>query len=237
MPLLPNELLIHIFALLPLKGLIRARTICVNWRTLVLATPISQTRRELLDFYYFTISSPSFLPTRTRYVSSGCEETITREDFLHFLLAEAPYNPLPESFQMWLEEWPTRAIIADVWPGLWLSENSPRTYETSLTEGCSLGFDCSFRQWNFTFQSKPASSSDVGQNFFTLQNATAPQIWGYNVWSGVYILLGHGEWHGRVIKANIFNDQGHVDLEDEDQGLTWVEFLRKKVEWLDQFAL
>ncbi|GBE78840.1 hypothetical protein SCP_0200370 [Sparassis crispa] len=47
----PNELLFDVFTHLPLSALIAARTVNKRWRELIAVTPVSPSRRRLLDLY------------------------------------------------------------------------------------------------------------------------------------------------------------------------------------------
>jgi hypothetical protein len=111
----PNEILLHIFSVLPLTSLIAAQGVDHNWRRLAAAADVLPLRRELLDLYFKTIiNSPWFLQTRPWVLENL--QPFDREAYVAALLVQ--YNPLPEGFELWLLEWPALAIIGGIWPGL-----------------------------------------------------------------------------------------------------------------------
>jgi hypothetical protein len=60
------------------------------------------------------INSPWFLQTRPWVLENL--QPFDREAYVAALLVQ--YNRLPEAFELWLLEWPARAIIGGIWPGL-----------------------------------------------------------------------------------------------------------------------
>ncbi|CAL1715447.1 unnamed protein product [Somion occarium] len=110
---LPNELLLEIYPLLPLKGLIAARGVSRRWRSLVTEADLKPARRRLLELYLEVIKCPAFLATRADIVPHL--KPFDRKAYLgHISEAAQP----PEEFEMWVNEWPARAAIGWVWPGL-----------------------------------------------------------------------------------------------------------------------
>ena len=108
---LPNELLLMIFPLLPLQPLIAVRAVNHKWRHLALLSDINPTRRKLLALYDQFVASPAFHVTRPIIEPHLC--SFDRNAYVS-ALPEAT----PEDFKMWLLEWPARAAIACLWPGL-----------------------------------------------------------------------------------------------------------------------
>jgi hypothetical protein len=113
----PNEVLLQLFAVFPLKSLIIARGVNRRWRHLVPHSAILPARRALLDLYYTVISSPLFLSTRDVVFSSL--HPFDRQKYINILLSHNKSAIiLPDEFLFWLLEWPTKAVFGWTWPGL-----------------------------------------------------------------------------------------------------------------------
>ncbi|KAI0344932.1 hypothetical protein BDW22DRAFT_1353749 [Trametopsis cervina] len=108
---LPNELLLMIFPHLPLQALIAARAVNHKWRHLAPLSEIHPTRRKLLQLYDQFVTSPAFHLTRP-FIEPHLR-SFDRQTY-----AAALPQSTPEDFNMWLLEWPARATIASLWPGL-----------------------------------------------------------------------------------------------------------------------
>ena len=111
---LPNELLLQVFPLLPLKSLIAAQGVDRKWRQLVDAADILPLRRRLLHLYLSIVHSPWFLHTRPWVLENL--QPFNREAYISTLRTQC--NRLPEAFTLWLLEWPALAVIGGIWPGL-----------------------------------------------------------------------------------------------------------------------
>ncbi|EKM56192.1 uncharacterized protein PHACADRAFT_257272 [Phanerochaete carnosa HHB-10118-sp] len=107
----PDELLLLIVSYFPLTTLIRARGVCKLWRSVIPGSHIPTYRRSLVKLYLRLIDSPIFLPTRKQILDQRCYWS--RETYLSQLPKE-----LPDDFRCWVLEWPERAILGLVWPGL-----------------------------------------------------------------------------------------------------------------------
>ena len=112
----PDEVLLLILSYFPLPSLIRARGVCKLWRSVVPGSHIPAFRRGLMQLYLRLLDSPAFLPTRKPILSQRCPWN--REAYLTQLSKE-----LPDDFRCWVLEWPERAILGLVWPGLRHSRN------------------------------------------------------------------------------------------------------------------
>jgi hypothetical protein len=108
---MPNELLLVVFPLLPLQALIAARAVNRKWRHLAPLSDIHPVRRKLLHLYDQFLASPAFHVTRPII-----EPHLTSFDRNAYVSALP--EATPEDFKMWLLEWPARAAIACLWPGL-----------------------------------------------------------------------------------------------------------------------
>ncbi|KAI0076594.1 hypothetical protein K474DRAFT_1675509 [Panus rudis PR-1116 ss-1] len=110
---LPNELLLLIYPLLPLKALIAARGVCRRWRSLVTEADLDPARKQLLELYLQAIETPVFLATRPQIVPHLVH--FNRQEYLDYLIQ---HSTAPEDFKIWLLEWPGKATIEWLWPGL-----------------------------------------------------------------------------------------------------------------------
>lgn len=111
---LPNEVLLHVFRFFPLKVLIIGRTVSQDWRRLIPLADISPIRRTFLGFYLTLVSSPIFPQTRPWVLANL--QPFDRQAYIDGLMRQHPY--VPETFRVWILEWPARAVIGCVWPGL-----------------------------------------------------------------------------------------------------------------------
>lgn len=112
----PDELLLLIVSYFPLKSLIRARGVCRLWRSIIPGSHIPAFRRGLLELYLRLIASPVFLPSRKQILAQRCYWS--RDAYL----AQLPAG-VPDDFRCWVLEWPERALLGLVWPGLRHSRN------------------------------------------------------------------------------------------------------------------
>ncbi|KAJ7474485.1 hypothetical protein B0H11DRAFT_1334302 [Mycena galericulata] len=111
----PNEVVLQFFPHFCLKSLIAARGVCRLWKMLIRLADIHPTRRRLLLLYKRLIRSPAFLPTRPWTLAHLI--SFNRQAYVDELLL---YNQvdIPEEFRLWVLEWPARAAINCIWPGL-----------------------------------------------------------------------------------------------------------------------
>ncbi|KAF8965401.1 hypothetical protein BDZ97DRAFT_1757242 [Flammula alnicola] len=104
---LPVEIILHCFSLMPLKSLILSQTVCKSWRHLVPHANLLPNRRRLLELYDTIINSPHFLQSRPWTIDNLTP--FDRQAYLDALLAQ---------LLLWILEWPARAVIRCMWPGL-----------------------------------------------------------------------------------------------------------------------
>ncbi|KAK0640189.1 hypothetical protein DIS24_g9611 [Lasiodiplodia hormozganensis] len=112
---LPAELQLEIASYLQLRELILLRNASRHWQTLINnnLSFIRRTRQEPLRLWDDTIRSPYFLPSRSRVLPAL--RPFDRIQYLHSLFHG---RPLPEEFELWVLEWPAKAVIGWTWPGL-----------------------------------------------------------------------------------------------------------------------
>jgi hypothetical protein len=114
------ELLLETFQWLPLTSLIAAQGVNRQWRRLVPLADIFPARRALFDLYIDLLASPEFLPTRPAILEKLLP--FDREAYVAFFRDHD--CPLPDEFLLWVLEWPNKAVIGHIWPGLELSEGN-----------------------------------------------------------------------------------------------------------------
>ena len=138
---LPNEILLLVFALLPLPALISSRGVNQKWRVLVPLANIPSIRLRLLHLFNDLMASPVYptchlniLPhlrsfNRQQFLLSR-QASIGPEDELEFdYEGEGDQGgreggdtktelTLPEEFRLWILEWPQHAVFSWLWPGL-----------------------------------------------------------------------------------------------------------------------
>ncbi|KIM45462.1 hypothetical protein M413DRAFT_442130 [Hebeloma cylindrosporum] len=105
---IPNEITLHIFAYLDLRGLIAVRGVSRTWRAFIPHTECSPIRKKVLSFYDTLIASPLFLRTR-----HGCSKTSNPHSIL---LQQYPF--LPDEFRLWILDWPEKVVIGGPWAGM-----------------------------------------------------------------------------------------------------------------------
>ncbi|KAF9634840.1 putative f-box domain cyclin-like protein [Lasiodiplodia theobromae] len=112
---LPPELKMKIASHLQLRDLILLRSTSKRWQTVINnnLSFIRRARRDLLRLWDDTVRSPYFLPTR-RLVSVNQYDFDRRQ----YLAKISCGLPLPEEFELWVLEWPAKAVIGWTWPGL-----------------------------------------------------------------------------------------------------------------------
>ncbi|KIJ93454.1 hypothetical protein K443DRAFT_112052 [Laccaria amethystina LaAM-08-1] len=119
------EILLQMFSFLPLKSLITGRTVSQEWRRLIPLANINPIRRSFLDFYFTLINSPIFPQTRPWVLANL--QPFDRQQYINDLMDQPQWKKLavidqhpyiPEDFRMWILEWPAKAVIGCVWPGL-----------------------------------------------------------------------------------------------------------------------
>jgi len=81
---------------------------------MVLQADILPLRRSFLDFYLKAIDYHTFLPSRPWVLKNLV--SFDRKAFISRLESTFPY--IPEDFKLWILEWPARAVVGPVWPGL-----------------------------------------------------------------------------------------------------------------------
>jgi hypothetical protein len=110
----PHELTLLIFSHLNLRGLMAVRGVSQAWRALVPHVESSPIRKKMLSFYDTLIASPLFLRTRPWVLENL--KAFNRQAFVEKLLGTYPF--LSEEFRLWILEWPEKAVIGGLWPGL-----------------------------------------------------------------------------------------------------------------------
>lgn len=100
---------------LQLRDLILLRSTSKRWQTVINnnLSLIRRARRDLLRLWDDTVRSPYF--PSTRYLVSVNLYAFDRRQYLAKISCGLP---LPEEFELWVLEWPAKAVIGWTWPGL-----------------------------------------------------------------------------------------------------------------------
>ncbi|KAH9487450.1 hypothetical protein JR316_0001526 [Psilocybe cubensis] len=111
---LPVEILLHIFSQLELKPYLFSRGVCKEWQRLLPLADIHPAWLRLAEFYLKMVNTPDFIDTRTWIIDNL--QPFDRQAYINILLSQ--YPAVPEEFRIWLLEWPERATVNCIWPGL-----------------------------------------------------------------------------------------------------------------------
>ncbi|KAH9487403.1 hypothetical protein JR316_0001478 [Psilocybe cubensis] len=111
---LPVEIILHIFSHLELKPYLFSRGVCKEWQRLLPLADIHPARCRLIDLYLKMVNTPNFIDTRTWIIDNL--QPFDRHAYIDTLLSQ--YPAVPEEFRIWLLEWPERATVNCIWPGL-----------------------------------------------------------------------------------------------------------------------
>ncbi|KIJ64407.1 hypothetical protein HYDPIDRAFT_111721 [Hydnomerulius pinastri MD-312] len=217
----PNELMLELFAYLPLRSLIAARGVCTKWRRFVDLSNLLPVRRRLLDFYLLAIKSPSFLAARQMIVPQL--QVFDREEYLGKLLVNFV---LPEEFEFYIREWPAKAAVSWVWPGLdntFLSASGVRMHG---------------RNW----LGRTIDNSDDTEIFFPgdtyeddgdMTPLRALELWEHGcAWSDWLVCDKTKDNSGRSHFGEVYACEGeYVDWENTDKpnGSSWIDWLKLRV--------
>ncbi|PPQ79120.1 hypothetical protein CVT25_002855 [Psilocybe cyanescens] len=219
---LPNELILRIFANLDLQGLIAARCINQRWRTLVPFAEMGDIRRLMLDFYDTLLLSPTFYNTRD-WVKTSLKP-FDREAYIAKLLRQ--YPSLPEDFRLWVLEWPEKAVIAGLWPGL-----PRRKYTGESTDGMNVMVGTNWLSY-------PQVSVMV---YIDYHNRVVEHIPGIVIWSGPEALTWLIVDERKSMNGKIFHYgmgsyrtllEGSLDLNNlchsyDKLSTSWIAYLRR----------
>ncbi|KAL0961119.1 hypothetical protein HGRIS_006093 [Hohenbuehelia grisea] len=114
-PIFPNELWLDIIPRLELKPLIAIRCTSRVLRSFAVSADIHPYRKSFLTIYLDLIDRPWFLQSRPWLLENLMP--FDRQAYLD-AIAAFPDVYIPEEFAMWILEWPERAVIRCMWPGL-----------------------------------------------------------------------------------------------------------------------
>ncbi|KAF8555464.1 hypothetical protein OG21DRAFT_1373117, partial [Imleria badia] len=111
---LPPELLFYIISFLPLTSVIAARGVSTRWRSLAQTASLLPARKTLLDLYLAAIVHPNF-PSFVAALKPHVRE-FDHEAYIADLTSRGCV--LPDVFELWVLEWPSKAVHFLAWPGL-----------------------------------------------------------------------------------------------------------------------
>ncbi|KAF2136364.1 uncharacterized protein K452DRAFT_292452 [Aplosporella prunicola CBS 121167] len=139
---LPYELQDIIIGFLEVPAIIRMRCASKFWRSRIDVSEsrphiICQERRSLVCLYYDIISKPWFQASRENIIPRlGPSEAEARRQLLDRISTEHV-----SEFEVWLREWPAKAVIGRIWP--WISQDkdsSNKDWWWTVGDNFSLGW-------------------------------------------------------------------------------------------------
>ncbi|KAJ8514472.1 hypothetical protein ONZ45_g7990 [Pleurotus djamor] len=228
----PDELLLTIFREFHLTTIISARSVCREWRNLLIdITDIPTDRRAFLELYLQIIDEPWFIESRPWVLQNL--SPFSRKLYVDALLDQHDY--LPKQFTMWILEWPAKAAFGGMWPGL-----PPNIHDLVGPVGPAgrlVG-------WNLLDSAKPGiwavnCIDDDGPNENGVAKYLARPLPGIPVLleSGnevTWVLLDQGQYRNQVIRTVLSDHEFRsfgLNLE-ESQWNTWVDCLRGRIPYL-----
>ncbi|KAL0961141.1 hypothetical protein HGRIS_006113 [Hohenbuehelia grisea] len=225
-PVFPNELWLEIIPHLELKPLIAIRCTSRVLRTFAASADIHPYRKSFLSIYLDLIDRPWFLATRPWLLENL--RPFDRQAYLDDIAA-FPDVYIPEDFAMWILEWPERAVIRCLWPGLPFDQGFDLRDRVQRRPG-----------WNGLGMVPPtvlaftmSEDDEAGLNVFT--HTPGLLLWD-QVYSRIeYLLLHRGErFRGYVVGGNyrfyaeILSNPDEPDP-DELFWTSWIAYLEHSV--------
>ena len=113
MDTLPPELILHLIPFFPLTSLIAARGVSTQWRSFAQIASLHPARKALLDLYLAAIVHPNF-PSLVYELRPHVRE-FDRETYITDLKSRGCV--FPDVFELWVPEWPSKAVHFWAWPG------------------------------------------------------------------------------------------------------------------------
>lgn len=214
----PNELLLELFTLLPLKSVISARGVNQNWRRLIPLANIHPIRRELLDLYDTIITTTEFLDSR-----EGIQDNLRpfdREAYISSLEQQQNSIMLPEEFRIWVLEWPARAVFRYLWPGL-------RHDDFYMSMGKPHGRCClTHRPPGVSTLFAHSSGEDQATRGYhrSLENASALEVWDHGCALTTWLVL---DCKDVSLKGILIGGEGNHVSNYSQSCSSWLAYLRK----------
>ncbi|PSR74993.1 hypothetical protein PHLCEN_2v9407 [Hermanssonia centrifuga] len=228
---MPDELILVIHSHFPLSTLIAARGTCRLWRSLIPGTHIPIARRRLLELYIRAIHSPAFKATRPLILP------YLQHFDRHRYLSRLPPN-LPEEFRCWILEWPAKAVLGSIWPGLTLPSRDSRPPNALLEDGGvsllhrtqpimnGLVLDSPVPGHMQTTMSAAGARQGNSKTPYGLLLDTA-MVEG---WQRSRILVFAGDWGEVDLSGRVYQIDGLDVQVDKPLTETWVGYLQRELE-------
>ncbi|KAK0618661.1 hypothetical protein DIS24_g11644 [Lasiodiplodia hormozganensis] len=198
---LPPELKMNIASHLQLRELILLRNASRCWQTLINnnLSLIPRSRRKLLGLWDDTLRSPYFLPSR-HSVTADLYDFDRRQ----YLASISHGLPLPEEFEVWVLEWPAKAVIGWMWPGL-------DRVVVSNEDGCNVFPVPEYQWWQVVY----------GHNLLSAQ-PTGPDlplyVWDKATRSEDETSVWERDWNAHL-RSNGDRERLHRRVADDDVGV------------------
>ena len=201
MDTLPPELILSLVRFFPLASLIAARGVNTQWRSLAQTASLYPTRKTLLDLYLAAIAHPNF-PSLATVLQPHVRE-FDREAYIADLISRGCV--LPDLFELWVLEWPSKAVHFWAWPGL--VKDPPINHECYCGWGNVLGDPMP------TIRAIPVPKEEATSVWMTCQGLALweAELW---FWGGVvrlYLVVDANEsindrLAGRLVWAHSYYD-------------------------------
>lgn len=223
---LPDEILLHIQSFLPLTSLVAARGVCQLWRSVLPGSHIPTYRRDLLQLYLRALDSPAFVATR-KLVDSRLKP-FNRAHFLDSLPKD-----VPAEFACWVHEWPARAAIGAIWPGIHLFCDSHSGAELIKDRGRSL-LSMATPIWNHLLFDAPSPGYVRAAPGWGTTGSTGTALLLDDAriegWQCSRLLVLSGRWDGADLAGKVYQIDGVQGRLDTPVAGSWVEYLTQELE-------
>ncbi|KAJ6600021.1 hypothetical protein DFH09DRAFT_901848 [Mycena vulgaris] len=236
---IPNEIFLQIFPHLCLKSIIAAHGVSQLWRRLLNASDIDSTRRELWSLYRSFVNSTAFLESHPWTLEHL--QSFDRQAYVDALLNQ--HDHLPHSFLLYLLEWPAKAVISCLWPGL------PQCYFDSCdgADDIELPRGCNFLSCLPPSVLKRPGNSPAVHSFLpplvhtvtytgfdavgmpVRQDLPAFLVW--EEYQMSWLILESSEFEGQV--WNLCGSTYSDDDEEIRVDANWIEFLKVRMGYAD----
>ncbi|KIP03875.1 hypothetical protein PHLGIDRAFT_129881 [Phlebiopsis gigantea 11061_1 CR5-6] len=222
---LSDEVLLHILSYLPLTSLIVARGVCKLWRSLIPGSHIPDYRRRLLELYLRALESPAFHATRKQVLAQ-----LYPFNRNHFI-ARLPKS-IPEDFRCWVLEWPERAVIGILWPGIRHARNPHSDADLIADRGTVMLSVSILNRLSFqppapgtitaVMPSRPVEG-ETGQALL-LDDAFVKG------WQTSKLLMLRGTFEGADLSGRVYQLGGTKGTLDKPVANSWTDYLTQELE-------
>lgn len=222
---LPDELLLLILGHLPLTSLIVARGVCKLWRSLIPGSQIPAYRRRLLELYLRAIESPAFLSTR--------KDILARTFAFHRrAYVDSLPQDIPDDLRCWVLEWPERAVIGLLWPGIRYGRHAHSKADLLCDAGHAI---LSMTILNrIAFQSPEPGTMQAFMYFKDIEGESGAALLLDDAFvdgqQRSRVLLLNGMSEGVEMKGRVYRVDGVKGPMDSPVATSWTEYLHQELD-------